>query len=341
MELLNIMNNLTIQQHHLNTLLKTFTQTTENSLTILKNNTVAIDTELNEGQDGEFQLDLNGGDALPLEPSGVRVPVVACDMSTVKIADSVEGGLWSVRGSIVRKNVSGLEVMLVGPFVYTASPRNVDMILSSLFDVLGVDGKTPSFHQTTAPKLVGNLFEKVLQLHASQILEGGILLLDGALTAGPADSPVEVVARIVESSHRNGIGVAAFSKSTTLTLQGRNILSVAGSMTPPYVVKLPPRKTERWPVYCGSIYVAHLSPRYFPFRVDVSAADDVTLLNHLLSSEAIIYGYPESLILAHQLAKLTRLDILSICARLEALHKIKFTQTPSLRSILFGPLTHS
>lgn len=341
MKLLNIMSNLTIQQHHLQTLLETFTQTAQNSLTGLKNHTVAIETASTDSQEDEFQLDMDGCDAIPLEPAGVRVPVVACDMSTVKIADSAEGGLWAVRGSIVRKNVSGLEVMLVGPFVYTSSPRNVDMILSSLFDVLGVDGKTPSFHQTTAPKLVGNLFEKVLQLHASQIIEGGILLLDGALTAGPADSPVEVVARIVESSHRNGLGVAAFSKSTTLTLQGRNILSVAGTMAPPYVVKLPPRRTERWPVYCGSIYVAHLSPRYFPFRVDVSAADDIQLLNQLLSSEAIIYGYPESLILAHQLAKLSRLDILSICARLEALHKIKFTQSPSLRSFLFGPLTHS
>ncbi len=307
----------------------------------MKNSAVAIDTESSDNQDDAPLLDLDGCDALPLEPSGSRVPVVACDMSTVKIADSVEGGLWAVRGSIVRKNVSGLEVVMVGPFVYTVSPRNVEMILSSLLDVLGVDGKPPSYNQTTAPKLVGNLFEKVLQLHASQIMEGGILLLDGALTAGPADSPVEVVARIVESSHRHGLGVAAFSKSTTLTLQGRNILSVEGSMTPPYVVRLPPRRTGRWPVYCGSIYVAHLSPRYFPFRVDVSAADDVQLFNHLLSSEAIIYGYPESLILAHQLAKLSRLDILTICARLEAVHKIRFTQSPSLRSSLFGPLTHS
>lgn len=277
-----------------------------------------------------------------LQPSQTSLPVVSCDMSTVRIADTVEGPVFTIRGSVVKKQDGKVAVSVVGPFAYVASHENISTILKALYGMLGISVDRPVFSLSAGPKLVGNLFEKVVQLHASNVLDGGILLLDGSLTAGPLDSPAEAVKKIVESSMRHGVGVCAFSKSTTLTLSGHSILSYTKSKPHPYVVWLKRTDRLRWPVTHGAIYVFHLSPNSFPFRVDVSSRiGDVELLNALLSSDSFVHGYPESLVLAHQFAKLSRLDIISLLAALESSLKIRFAEPFSVRSSLFTPLTHS
>ncbi|MDW8083586.1 MAG: DNA double-strand break repair nuclease NurA [Candidatus Caldarchaeum sp.] len=347
MVLVNMMHNQQFEQQHpptdLDSLLKRFTLETMRSVRAIKDQNSIFDDERLVSCDSEDRVIVTDElEAIPLSPSGLTVPVVACDMSTVKIAETQEGLVWAVRGSIVIKKHGRTSALLIGPFAYTASSENVYNILQTLYQALGMNGKRPIFSLDAAPKLVGNLFEKILQLYAASLLEGGVLLLDGSLTVGPLDSPVEVVRKIVDVAKHHGMGVAAFSKSTTITFRGKSILSYETSIRPPYIVKLSCHDRAGWPVRNGFIYVSHLSPVYFPFRVDVSSKQsDTDLFKALLSSENIIYGYPESLILAHQLAKITRLDVISIKASLEASLRVRFLSTFPVRSSIFSPLAYS
>jgi len=278
-------------------------------------------------------------ETMELHPADEVVPIISCDMSTVKIAETLTGSIWAVRGTIVFREHVKITAVTVGPLLYTVSPTTTPKILETLFELLGVENMIGYIDFSNAPKIISNLFEKVLQLFASTCLSGGILLLDGALTAGPADSPAPVVEKIVENAKKNGVGVAAFSKSTTLTLLGRNIIAYAGQCRPPYVIKLPIILNEGWKIKNGLVYVSHLSPTLFPFRVDVaSRIGDEKLFKLLLSSENIVHGYPETLIIAHQLAKLRKLDILSMQASLENILKKRLHHFLSVRETLFHPI---
>lgn len=343
---MNMMPNQLIQQKNattqINLLLDTIVQEAVTSVNLLKDHPILVGYAPLRSESQTEPIAIHGScDVIPLTPSGEIVPVVACDMSTVKVAETVQGPLWAVRGSIVIRKNNKIEAILAGPFIFTDVSDHVERILQILYRTFGVHRK-PVFPASEGPKLVGNIFEKILQLAAAQLLDGGILLVDGSLTAGPVDSPIESVSKIVEAAKKNGMGVAAFSKSTTITYQGKNILSYSTSLNPPYVIRLPYHDRQRWSICEGTVYISHISPVYFPFRVDVSAKkSDVELLNALISSDALFYGYPESLIIAHQLAKISRLDTVSMMATLESSFGLKFINLSGPRSSLFRPVTGS
>ncbi|MEM2765496.1 MAG: hypothetical protein QXG75_00005, partial [Candidatus Caldarchaeum sp.] len=108
---------------------------------------------------------------------------------------------------------------------------------------------------------------------------------------------------------------------------------------PPYVIRLPLSSNRPWGVVNGSVYVSHLSSTPTPFRVDVaSTTSDEEVFTHILSSEPMVHGYPESLILAHQLAKLRWIDVVGIRAGLESHAKLRFASDIDVRSMLFAPI---
>ncbi len=329
-----------LPHQELSDLLKMFTSLTYDTISTIayeetaphpKNHATLIDEITEDVLKGPFKT-------IELTASQSR-PVVACDMSTVKIAETMRGDIWAVKGSIIMKIGKRFMGSVVGPFVYNVSSYTVSKIIDALLLSFGVERRKTYLDLNTAPKIISNLFEKVLQLHAATCLNGGLLLLDGALTSGPLDSPPHVVEKIVEATKTFGIGVAAFSKSTTLMLMGRRITSYNNRCKPPYVIKLPIEREKGMLFKNVSVYVSHLSHSLFPFRVDVaSTTSDEEVFRSLLASENIIYGYPESLILAHQLAKISRLEVLGLRARLETLNKVRFAPEIDVRSTIFAPL---
>ncbi len=332
------MNNQQSQLQELAEIIQAFTAVSDSTVTALYNQE-AVYTTGSETTSQPVMVFEEPHEVFPLNPSGRRLPVFACDMSTVHVADTARGSIWAVRCSIVVRAFNGLSAATVGPLIYMVSPSTLEGLAGVLHNLLGCDGKIYP-NMPTAPKIISNLFEKVIQLHLASRLGGGILLLDGSLISGPLDSPPEVVERIVNTAKESGQGVAAFSKTTTLTLYGRSVCSIVGRCRPPYVVRIPLEPSGPWRVRDGSVYIAHLSSQLYPFRVDVAAkTSDTSLLNDLLSSDTMVYGYPETLILAHHLAKLSRLDVLSIRSALGNATGLKFVDAPDIRSSLFTPVS--
>ena len=284
-------------------------------------------------------LGLENPEIIPIAGEGVGRTVVACDTSTIRVANFLGGSIWALRGCVVCRSGSSRRAMIYGPLFYILTPDNLHQLIRGLYEVLDckIAGPYPSIQ--IAPKIIANLFERVLQFQALKYLDGGIMLLDGSLTAGPLDSPAGALARLLRRACEIGIGVLAFSKSTRLTSMGQRITDLAVGHTPPYLLK--PIISQRGYTVIGEVYVANLAPSSYPFRVDVSQSDGLPIMDifrDLLYSDSIIYGYPETLALAHQLSTFSRLDIIGLRASLESLTGTRLAHEFDVRSSLFSPL---
>ncbi len=292
-----------------------------------------------ENEEDECLLGLENPEVLPIKGEGVARPVVACDTSTIRVADLPNGSIWTLRGTIVCRMGSKRRAIIYGPVLYTLTPAQIQPIMHGLYELLGCRMSGGCSSMQIAPKIIANLFERVLQSQALEYLDGGIMLLDGSLTAGPLDSPVEAMAGLLRRAGEIGCGVLAFSKSTRLTCMGQKITEWSVAHTPPYLLR-PIIKQLRYPVL-GQVYVANLAPASFSFRVDASLSDGYSIaqiFSDLLASDSIIYGYPETLSLAHQLSTFSRLDLMSLRASLETMMGKRLTPEFDVRSSLFAPL---
>src|SRR5256712_11962317 len=70
-----------------------------------------------------------------------------------------------------------------------------------------------------------NHVERWTQGVLSETVKNGIILLDGSLTAGTPDNPASRVKNILNTARSNHTITLALSKSTQLTVGGRNILT--------------------------------------------------------------------------------------------------------------------
>ena len=333
-----------LQQYSIEELLKAFSQLAYTTAPLEHIAPLYGQMGVEDCEDWEIEPNLSLDGLLPvmLSPeNGVRRKVVACDTSTVKLAESPSGSVWAVRGAVVERRGRDINLSIYGPFVYLLSPQTVSRVIRVLKHLLGLpDLSIPSMDM--AHRVVVGLFEKLIQQHIARRLEGGILLVDGSLTAGPIDSPLKAVSQIIRLSQLHGVGVIAFAKSSKLRMLGIKITSLLQDCEPPYLisfrggVKVKPNHH-----ILGEVYVAHLSKAFFPFRVDVSTPDGIepfSLVEDLLVSDSLVYGYPETLILAHQHATFNKIDILSMQSSLENLTNSRIVDYPDIRASLFAPL---
>ncbi|MDJ0269837.1 MAG: DNA double-strand break repair nuclease NurA [Aigarchaeota archaeon] len=297
-----------------------------------------------EEEELEPHLSLDGLKPIPLKVSEEPRRVIAVDTSTVKLAEGVNGSIWALRGVVVKRVLSTVELEIFGPIIYQLSKQTLPLIMKTLTSSLGLQGHaTPRLEM--AHSVVASLFEKMLQLYAASQLDGGILLIDGSLTAGPIDSPLRAVRMVIQVAQQNGIGVVAFAKSSKLRYMGVKITNLLNGSKPPYLVCFKDALRLRPGHYqLGEIYVAHLSRCLFPYRVDVAARDcdePYRAVEDLLASDSLVYGYPETLILAHQYATFNKTDILGLQVGLENLTGSRIINIPDVRQALFSPLDAS
>ncbi|HID04249.1 MAG TPA: DNA double-strand break repair nuclease NurA [Candidatus Caldiarchaeum subterraneum] len=332
-----------LQQYNIEEVLKAFSQVARVSGLASPSPLYSeVGVEAGDDWDLEPNLSLDGLSPITLfYENGVRRKVVACDTSTIKLAEGPFGGVWAIRGAVVEREGDGINLSIYGPFIYLLSPNSVSRIIKLLKNSLGLhDFSIPSMD--VAHRVVAGLFEKLLQQHVASKLDKGILLVDGSLTAGPIDSPIKAVSNVIRKSKHYGSGVIAFAKSSKLRLLGQRITSIANGCEPPYLIsfrggiRMKPNHH-----ILGEVYVAHLSKVFFPFRIDVASRDDknpVRLVEDLLKSDSLVYGYPETLILAHQYSTFNRIDILSMQSSIETATNHKIINHPDIRESLFAPL---
>jgi hypothetical protein len=277
---------------------------------------------------------------ITLEPTLDERPVVAVDVSSIRIGETETGELCAIRGAIVWKEKNRYRYQRIGPFPFHITEENKKEI-HKLF-------RNSHFEFSEAPNIVnmqtriGNLLERWLQLGISCSAYGTIILWDGSMTAGMADSPVEEVSRLLEIARNRLSTVLAFSKSTNLRFSGHKLTDYAEKAVPPCLLQINDLLVSSGPVLLlGDIYVAKLTRGVCSFRLDIDKKvpqeQGIEAVQSLLGSDLLVQSYPETLRLAHIYSTFTATEVIGIQRFIAQQYGLKIVTRPNVRRMLFGP----
>jgi len=291
---------------------------------------------------GQTRLKLN---TIPLKPSAEPTPIVAIDVSSIKIGETQTGILLAIRGAIIWKNQPHhkYHYLRIGPFPFHITEENKQEI-NQLFhqhNHEAISANAPSLiHMQTR---ITSLLERWLQTSIATQSQNTLILLDGSLTAGTPDTPTSVLAQLLETARNRLNTVLAFTKTTRLRLSGHRLTDLIQNSKPPCLLEMDgyPIATSTTIQFLGNIYVAKLTQGNCSFRLDIDRQlpheQAVEATQRLLANDLLADSYPETLRLAHIYSTFTANEVIAIQRLLAQQHGIKTVTRPNIRRLLFGP----
>jgi hypothetical protein len=175
----------------------------------------------------------------------------------------------------------------------------------------------------------------------ARIAKNGLILLDGSLTSGTFDTPVERMREILSTARRHGNIVLAFSKATCLRVNGYLITDLLPEDDPPYLLETMGLRFKPPTILLGDVYVARLNKANLAFRLDIDREipfqDRIEAVEKLIGNDLYLQSYPETLRLAHILCTFTANEVLAIQHFITRKHGIQIINRPDMHRLLFGP----
>jgi len=271
----------------------------------------------------------------------IDAQVVAIDTTNFTLGQVPDGVVGAVRASVITKPVgkTGHNLELYGPYLSPITNQNKDLVYRTTYKA--VYGKETTAHAPDCLKTldrIRNLLERYIQLEVAKNCRNNLILVDGSLISGTVGDPTFIMKKIIADSNVNNNSIVAISKSTGLTLQQsqRNILSLLDGVNGPCCIGgIKNHITQKPERYLGDIYVAKLTPRGEPFRVDMPQNTPISH-DEILSKIAGLagdYGYPEELRLAHMTCVLSSIEIVELQSAAIVLHGL--TMKEELRPKIF------
>jgi hypothetical protein len=277
---------------------------------------------------------------IPLEPATEERPVVAIDVSSIRIGETETGELCAIRAAIVWKEKNRYKYQRIGPFPFHITEQNKKEIHKLFRNHYFEFSETPNIVNVSAR--MGNLLERWLQLGISCSTYNSIILWDGSMTAGTVDSPRDEMSRLLEIARNRLNTVLAFSKNTTLRFSGHKLTDYAEKAVPPCLLQISDFPSSSGPVLLlGNIYVAKLTRGVCSFRLDidkkVSQELGIEAVQSLLGSDLLVQSYPETLRLAHIYSTFTGTEVIGIQRFIAHQYGLRIVTRPNVRRMLFGP----
>ncbi len=280
---------------------------------------------------------------IPIEPTLDEKPVVAIDVSSIRLGETETGELCAIRGAIVWKEKNRYKYQRIGPFPFHITEQNkkeIHKLFRNHHFKISEDTRTPNIANMQAR--IGNLLERWLQLGISCSAYGTIILWDGSMTAGMVDSPVDEMARLLETARNRLSTVLAFSKNTNLRFSGHKLTDYAKKAVPPCLLQINGFPSSSGPVrLLGNVYVAKLTRGVCSFRLDIDKKvpreQGIGAVQSLLGSDILIQSYPETLRLAHIFSTFTATEVIGIQRFIAHQYGLKIVTRPNVRRMLFGP----
>jgi hypothetical protein len=276
---------------------------------------------------------------IPLEPAQEEKPVVAVDVSSIRIGETETGELCAIRGAIVWKEKNRYKYQRIGPFPFHITEQNKNEIHKLFRNHYFEFSEAQNI--INVPARMGNLLERWLQLGISCSTHGAIILWDGSMTAGTVDSPADEVSRLLEVARNRLSTVLAFSKNTTLRFSGHKLTDYAGKAVPPCLLQINDFPASLGPVLLlGNIYVAKLTRGVCSFRLDIDKKvpqeHGIEAVQSLLGSDLLVQSYPETLRLAHIYSTFTATEVIGIQRFIAHQYGLRIVTRPNVRRMLFG-----
>jgi len=281
---------------------------------------------------------------LPLTPSHKGNIVVAVDTSTIKMGETSTGIVIAVRGANVWKQNRHYRYMRFGPFIFHVTEENKKEVYETLqrtyFSSMSEHGHqgAPSFFQM--PTRIASLLERWLQTMAAKTMNNGLILFDGSLTAGTAETPTHRIKEILDTARKRNNVVLAFSKMRNLRVNGHLITDLLPEHKPPYLLETEGLKLKPPMVLLGDVYVARLTKGKLAFRLDIDKEirpePRIEAVEKLLGNDLFTESYPETLRLAHILCTFTANEVLAMQHFVTRRFGLQIINRPDMHRLLFG-----
>jgi hypothetical protein len=283
---------------------------------------------------------------IPLKPNHQETIIAAVDTSTIKIGETSTGIIIAIRGATVWKQ-GGYRYTRLGPFIFHITEENKNEVYNTLekacFNTYYTGNRQAAPHLMQMPTRLASLLERWHQTMLAKTLINGIILFDGSLTSGTYDSPAQRMKEILSLTRRNRSIVLAFSKMTTLRVNGYLITDQLPNHEPPYLLETTGLRFKPPTVLLGDVYVAKLDKANYAFRLDIDKEipflERAAAVEKILGNDLYMQGYPETLRLAHILCTFTANEVLAMQHFITRKHGIQMINRPDMHRLLFGPFS--
>jgi hypothetical protein len=279
---------------------------------------------------------------IPLNPKTETTTIAAVDTSSIKLGETAQGIIIAVRGTTIWKKAKNYAYLRVGPFIFHITEENLREVYNTLLKAYFPEQNpqaSPSFMQI--PMRMANLLEKWLQASLAKTVHDGLILFDGSLTAGTADTPTQQLKEILAAARHMGNTVLAFTKATTLRFNGCLLTDAFPTYKPPCLIEVANLKPKPPLNLLGRVYVAKLTKGTHSFRLDIDLEvpppQRIEAVEKLLGNDLIMYGYPETLRLAHILCTFTANEVIAMQHFIQHRYRLKIISRPDMHRLLFGP----
>ena len=282
---------------------------------------------------------------IALKPNHQETIIAAVDTSTIKIGETSTGIIIAIRGATTWKKNQCYHYTRLGPFIFHITEENKNEVYNTLekayFNILYSNNRHATPHLIQMPTRLASLLERWLQTTLAKTITNGLILFDGSLTSGTFDTPVQRLKEILSLARRNKSTVLAFSKVTSLRINGYLITDQLPDRKPPYLLETRGLQFKPPTIVLGHVYVARLNKANYAFRLDIDR--EIPLLHKLIAVEKLLgndlymQGYPETLRLAHILCTFTANEVLAMKHFITRKHGIQIINRPDMHKLLFGP----
>lgn len=277
---------------------------------------------------------------IPLEPTTEKKPVIAIDVSSIRIGETETGELCAIRGAIVSTEKNRYKYQRIGPFPFHITEQNKKEIHKAFRNNHFEFSEPPN--NVNMQARMGNLLERWLQLGLATSSYGSIILWDGSMTAGMTDCPIDEMTRLLEIARNRLNTVLAFSKHTSLRLSGHKLTDYAEKTKPPSLLQLNNFPISSGPMLnLGNIYIAKLTHGVCSFRLDIDRKvpheQGIEAVQSLLGNDLLTQSYPETLRLAHIYSTFTATEVIGIQRFIAHQYGLRIVTRPNVRRMLFGP----
>jgi hypothetical protein len=282
---------------------------------------------------------------ITLKPNHQETTIAAVDTSTIKIGETSTGIIIAIRGATTWKQNQRYRYTRLGPFIFHITEDNKNEVYNTLeksyFNTLYSSNRHATPHLMQMPTRLASLLERWLQTMLAKTVENGLILFDGSLTSGTIDTPVQRMKDILTLARRNRSTVLAFSKMTSLRVNGYLITDQFSKHDPPYLLETTGVKFKPPTVVLGGVYVARLNKANYAFRLDIDREiplqHRMAAVEKLLGNDLYMQSYPETLRLSHILCTFTANEVLAIKHFITRKHGIQIINRPDMHKLLFGP----
>ena len=263
--------------------------------------------------------------------------IIGMDSSVIPIAESKDGFVLGLKGSVVIEFNDSYEVVVLGPTPIYISLKNIKIFT----DFLGYPKefvKRASLDIGYAKKLAVDVFETKILMNILEEYKDSVILLDGSLV-GLFKYGKERFSHVLNLANLHNNFLAGISKKSRLMKRYPYFYKVTMSHGVPGALEIPKFIIKK--NFLFSIFISLFKSSGLPFRVDIPLNENpISILNQIYSSSITPVGYPEVLKESHILSKFSRFEILVLKRYLE-FRGAYFVSTERLRDMIFGAFNKS